>query len=88
MSESMELEREQLKQLKVPSMKMFDGQHRRRAIKDSLIELILTLQEQVATQQVLIQELRDQLAKDSHNVIDALYNAFLDQPFFPATDQA
>ena len=72
MSESMELEREQLKQLN----------------QDSLIELILTLQEQVATQQVLIQELRDQLAKDSHNVIDALYNAFLDQPFFPATDQA
>ena len=72
MSESMELEREQLKQLN----------------QDSLIELILTLQEQVATQQVLIQELRDQLAKDIHNVIDALYNAFLDQPFFPATDQA
>ena len=72
MSESMELEREQLKQLN----------------QDSLIELILALQEQVATQQVLIQELRDQLAKDSHNVIDALYNAFLDQPFFPATDQA
>ena len=48
----------------------------------------MALPEQVATQQVLIQELRDQLAKDSHNVIDALYNAFLDQPFFPATDQA
>ena len=56
MSESMELEREQLKQLN----------------QDSLIELILALQEQVATQQVLIQELRDQLAKDSHNVIDPL----------------
>ena len=65
MSESMELGREQLKQLN----------------QDSLIELMLALQEQLAAQQVLnlalqeqlavqqvlIQELRDQLAKDSHN---------------------
>ena len=51
MSESMELGREQLKQLN----------------QDSLIELMLALQEQLAVQQVLIQELRDQLAKDSHN---------------------
>jgi transposase len=33
----------------------------------SLIELILALQEQLAEQRVLIQALRDQLAKDSHN---------------------
>ena len=51
MSESMGLGREQLKQLN----------------QDSLIELMLALQEQLAAQQVLIQELRDQLAKDSHN---------------------
>ena len=51
MSELMELGREQLKQLN----------------QDSLIELMLALQEQLAAQQVLIQELRDQLAKDSHN---------------------
>ena len=48
MSELMELGREQLKQLN----------------QDSLIELMLALQEQLAAQQVLIQELRDQLAKD------------------------
>ena len=33
----------------------------------SLIELILAMQQQLAEQRVLIQELRDQLAKDSHN---------------------
>ena len=26
--------------------------------------------------------------KHGHNVIDALYNAFLDQPFIPSTEQA
>ena len=35
--------------------------------KASLISLLLTLQEQLAAQGVLIQVLRDQLAKDSHN---------------------
>jgi transposase len=35
--------------------------------KASLIELILEMQEQLAEQRVLIQALRDQLAKDSHN---------------------
>ena len=33
----------------------------------SLIELILVMQEQITEQRVLIQALRDQLAKDSHN---------------------
>ena len=33
----------------------------------SLIELILEMQQRIAEQQVLIQALRDQLAKDSHN---------------------
>jgi len=35
--------------------------------KASLINLLLTLQEQLGAQGVLIQVLRDQLAKDSHN---------------------
>ena len=35
--------------------------------KASLIELILELQQQLAAQLVVIQELRDQIAKDSHN---------------------
>ena len=35
--------------------------------KAGLINLLLTLQEQLAAQGVLIQVLRDQLAKDSHN---------------------
>jgi t-SNARE complex subunit (syntaxin) len=33
----------------------------------SLIDLILEMQQLIAEQQVLIQALRDQLAKDSHN---------------------
>ena len=51
MSKLVELNREQLEQLN----------------PESLIELILALQEQLAVQQALIQELQDQLAKDSRN---------------------
>ena len=51
MSKLVELNREQLEQLN----------------PESLIELILALQEQLAAQQALIQELQDQLAKDSRN---------------------
>ena len=51
MTESVRLDQHQLEQLD----------------KASLINLLLTLQEQLAAQSVLIQVLRDQLAKDSHN---------------------
>ena len=51
MSNSLAVDREQLKRLD----------------QESLIELILALQAQLAAQQVLIQELQDQLAKDSNN---------------------
>ena len=51
MTESVGLDQHQLEQLD----------------KASLINLLLTLQEQLAAQGVLIQVLRDQLAKDSHN---------------------
>jgi transposase len=51
MTEASVLAREQLEQLD----------------KTSLIELIVALQQQVAEQQRLLQALRDQLAKDSHN---------------------
>ena len=51
MSNSLAVDREQLKRLD----------------QESLIELILALQAQLAAQQVMIQELQDQLAKDSHN---------------------
>ena len=51
MSKLVKLDREQLEQLN----------------QESLIELILALQAQLAAQQVLIQELQDQLAKDSNN---------------------
>ena len=51
MSKLVQLDREQLRQV---------GQ-------ESLIELILVLQQQMAAQQELIQKLQDQLAKDSHN---------------------
>ena len=51
MSKLVELDREQLEQLN----------------QESLIELILALQAQLAAQQELIQELQDQLAKDSNN---------------------
>ena len=48
MSNSLAVDREQLKRLD----------------QESLIELILALQAQLAAQQVMIQELQDQLAKD------------------------
>ena len=51
MSKLVQLDREQLRQLN----------------QESLIELILVLQQQMAVQQELIQKLQDQLAKDSHN---------------------
>ena len=51
MSKLVKLDREQLEQLN----------------QESLIELILALQAQLAAQQELIQELQDQLAKDSNN---------------------
>ncbi len=51
MSELIQLDREQLKRLD----------------QESLVELILLLQQQLAAQQELIQQLQDQLAKDSHN---------------------
>ena len=44
-----------------------DREQLRRLDQESLIELILVLQQQMATQQELIQKLQDQLAKDSHN---------------------
>ena len=51
MSKLVQLDREQLKRLD----------------EESLVELILVLQQQMAAQQELIQQLQDQLAKDSHN---------------------
>ena len=51
MSKRVQLDREQLKRLD----------------EESLVELILVLQQQMAAQQELIQKLQDQLAKDSHN---------------------
>ena len=51
MSKLEPLDREQLKQLD----------------QESLIGVILILQQQLAAQQELIQQLQDQLAKDSHN---------------------
>ena len=45
----------------------FDQHQLEQLDKASLINLLLTLQEQVAAQWVLIQVLRDQLTKDSHN---------------------
>ena len=44
-----------------------DREQLRRSDQESLIELILVLQQQMAAQQELIQKLQDQLAKDSHN---------------------
>ncbi len=44
-----------------------DRQQLEKLDKESLIELILTMQRQLAEQMVLIQELRDRLAKDSSN---------------------
>ena len=44
-----------------------DREQLRRLDQESLIELILVLQQQMAAQQELIQKLQDQLAKDSHN---------------------
>ena len=44
-----------------------DREQLRRLNEESLIELILVLQQQMAAQQELIQQLQDQLAKDSHN---------------------
>ena len=51
MSENIQFDREQLKRLD----------------QESLIELILVMQQQMATQQALIQQMQDQLAKDRHN---------------------
>lgn len=51
MTSAVELDRQQLEKLD----------------KESLIEFILTMQQQLTEQKILIQELRDQLAKDSHN---------------------
>ena len=42
-----------------------DREQLRRLDQESLIELILVLQQQMAAQQELIQKLQDQLAKDS-----------------------
>ena len=44
-----------------------DREQLRRLDQESLVELILVLQQQMAAQQELIQKLQDQLAKDSHN---------------------
>ena len=44
-----------------------DREQLKRLDQESLIELILVLQEQLAAHQVLIQALQDQLAKDSRN---------------------
>ncbi|MCP5016270.1 MAG: IS66 family transposase [Ketobacter sp.] len=51
MTSAVELDRQQLEKLD----------------KESLIEFILAMQQQLAEQKALIQELRDQLAKNSHN---------------------
>ena len=45
----------------------FDGQQLEQLDKETLIVIILELQQQLREQAVLIQELRDQLAKNSHN---------------------
>ncbi|MDE0077870.1 MAG: DUF6444 domain-containing protein [Caldilineaceae bacterium] len=45
----------------------FDREQLRRLDQESLIELILVMQQQMATQQALIQQMKDQLANDSHN---------------------
>jgi transposase len=45
----------------------FDGQQLEQLDKETLIAIILELQQQLREQAVLIQELRDQLAKNSHN---------------------
>ena len=47
--------------------KQFDREQLKRLDQEILIELILAMQQQLATQQALIQKLQDQLAKDSHN---------------------
>ena len=44
-----------------------DNQQLEHLDRTSLIELIVALQQQLADQRLLIQELRDQLAKDSRN---------------------
>ncbi len=44
-----------------------DRQQLEKLDKESLIEFILSMQQQLTEQKALIQELRDQLAKDSHN---------------------
>jgi len=46
---------------------VLDHHHLEQLDKTSLIELIVALQQQLAEQQRLMQTLRDQLAKDSHN---------------------
>jgi len=45
----------------------FDREQLKRLDQESLIELILVMQQQLATQQALIQQMQAQLAKDSHN---------------------
>ncbi len=47
--------------------KQFDREQLKRLDQESLIELILVMQQQTATQQALIQQMQDQVAKDSHN---------------------
>ena len=47
--------------------KQFDREQLKRLDQESLIELILVMQQQMATQQALIQKMQDQVAKDSHN---------------------
>ena len=44
-----------------------DREQLKRIDRESLIELVLVLQQRVEAQQELIQALQDQLAKDSHN---------------------
>ena len=48
-------------------LEQLDREQLRRLDQESLIELILLLQQQLAAQQAFIQQLQDQLAKDSHN---------------------
>ena len=45
----------------------FDREQLKRLDQESLIKLILVMQQQMATPLALIQQTQDQLAKDSHN---------------------
>ena len=45
----------------------FDREQLKRLDQGSLIEMILVMQQQMATHKALILQMQDQLAKDSHN---------------------